>query len=71
MCGFSAPGDSPPPLRRNTHGTTPNILRDVSKVHRDVTNTQALVSDIHNMLRSQEGIDGQLQLVSLARSVPH
>ena len=69
MCGSSAPGDSLLPLRGNTHGTTPDVRRDVSEVHRDVTNTKALVSDIHNMLRSQEGIGGQLRLVSLARSL--
>lgn len=51
---FSAPGDSPPPLPRVTHGTVSDIRHDVVKtrvmvsdVHRDVSNTQTMVSDVH------------------------
>jgi len=61
MFASSAPGDSPPPLPRNTHETASNIRRDVA-------NTQAIVSNIHNMPRSQEGIGGQPQPVSVART---
>jgi len=69
MLAFSAPGDSPPPLLRNTHGAIPNIHRDVSEVRRDVADTQTMVSNIHTMLRSQEGIGGRPRLVSVARNL--
>ena len=70
MLSFSAPGDSPPPLLRNTHGAIPNIRRDVSEVRRDVADTQTMVSSIHAMLRSQQGIGDRCQLVSVARNLP-
>ena len=42
------------------YGATPNIRRDaVSEVHRGVVKTQTMVSDIHGMLRSQQGAGGQ------------
>jgi len=67
----SAPGQLLPPPPRNTHETTFNIRRDVvSEVHRDLVNTQAMVSDLHrNMLKSQEGASGQPQSVSVARNL--
>jgi len=69
MFAFSAPGDSPPPPPKNTHGATSNTRRDVSVVHHGVTNTQAMISNIHNMLKSREGIGGPPQLVSIARTL--
>ena len=57
---FSAPGESPPPLLRNTHGTA-------SDIHRDVVNTRIVVNNIHNMLKSQEEAGYQPQLVSVIR----
>ena len=67
----SAPGEPLPPVPGNTHGTTSNIRRDVvSEVHRDLVNTQIMVSDLHrNMLKSQEGTIGQPQLVSITRTL--
>ena len=59
----SAPGESPPPLRRNTHVTTSDVRRDVmkagviiSEVQRDVANTQAMVRD---MMKGQQEAGGQ------------
>lgn len=67
---FSAPGESPP-LPKNTHGASSSSRRDVvSEVHRDVVNTQTLIYDIHNLLKSQEGAGGQFQLVSVTRILP-
>ena len=68
MFVFSAPGDSPSPPPKNTYGTTSNIHRDVSEVRRDLTTTQVMVSNIHNMLKSQEGTSGQSQSVSDSNS---
>jgi len=67
----SAPGQSLPPSRRNTYGTASYVRRDVvSEVHRGVVNTETMVSDIHrNMLKSQEGVSGQPQLVSVTRTL--
>jgi hypothetical protein len=69
ISAFSAPGESPPPLPRNAPGTIPSTRRDVSEVHRDVANTQNMVSDIRNMLKGQEGSGGQPQPVSVARTL--
>jgi len=63
MFASSAPGESPPPLPRDTHGTD-------SKVHRDVVNIATMVSDIHrNMLESNGDDDGQNRMVSNARAL--
>ena len=59
-------------LAMNTHVIASDIHHGVvtihniiSNVHDGVANTHAVVSDIHrNMLKSQEGTDDQLQLVS-------
>ena len=52
------------------HGATPNIRRDaVSEVHRGVVKTQKMVSDIHSMLKSQQGAGGQPQSVSATRTL--
>jgi len=60
---FSAPGEPPPPLPRDTHGTDPKVQRDVVKI---VT----MVSDIHrNMLESHEDNDGQNLVVSNTRAL--
>ena len=65
MFASSAPGESPPPVPRNTQGTA-------SDIRPDVLNTQTMVFDIHpNMLKSQEGADGQNQPVSVTRAVYH
>jgi len=41
----------------------------VSEVHRDVAGTHTMVSDIHhNMLKSQEGTNGQHRSVSDMRT---
>ena len=57
---FSAPGELPPPVPGNMYGAAPNIRRDaVSEVHRGIVKTQTMVSDIHGMLRSQQGAGGQ------------
>ena len=70
MFVFSAPGESPPPLLRNTGGTISNIRRDVaSEVLRDVADTQTVVHDIRKMLKSQQGVGGQPQPVSIAHTV--
>ena len=61
MFAFSVPGESPPPLQRNTHGI-------VSDIHRDVANTRTVVNNIHNMLKSQEGADGQHLSVSVTHA---
>jgi len=61
MFGFSAPGQSPLPLQRNTHGTLSDIRREV------VSEVQAIASDIRDMLKSQEGAGSQSQLVSVTR----
>jgi hypothetical protein len=50
-------------------GTIPDIRRDVSEVRRDVENTQTVVYDICNMLKSQKGIGGKPQSVSVARTL--
>jgi len=71
MFAFSAPGESPSPVPGNMHGTTPNIRHDaVSEVHRGVLKTQTMVSDIHSMLKSQQGAGGQPQSVSATRVLP-
>jgi len=59
MFAFSAPGESPPPLQRNTHGTAFDIRREV------VSGVQTMVSDIRHMLKNQEGADSQHQSVSV------
>jgi len=69
MFAFSAPGKSPAPLPINIREIIPNIRRDViSEVHRGIADTQAMVHDIRNMLKSQQGTGGQLQLVSITRT---
>ena len=60
MIAFSAPGQSPLPPQRNTHGIT-------SDIHRDVVNTRTVVNNIHNMLKGQEGANKQQLLVSVTR----
>ena len=70
MFAFSAPGESPPPVPGNTHGTISNIRHDaVSEVHRGVVKTQTMVSDIHGMLNSQQGTGGQPQSVSATHTL--
>ena len=65
----SAPGKSPSPVPRNTRGTILNIRHDaVSEVHRDVVNTQTMVSDIRHMLKSQEGAGSQHLSVSVTHA---
>lgn len=79
MFKSSAPGESPLPLPRNTHGAVSDIHYDVvktrtmvSEVHRDVTNTHTMVSDLHRtMLKSQEGADNQYQPVSVVCALLH
>lgn len=63
----SAPGESPPPLPTNAHGTVSDIRRDImkagamiSEVHREFVNTHVMV---RNMLNDQEGAGGQGRLV--------
>ena len=68
---LSAPGESPSPPPRNTHGTILNIRRVVSEAQRDIANTQTVVYDIHNTLKNQEGAGGQPHLVSVTRTVLH
>jgi hypothetical protein len=66
----SAPGESLPPPPRNTRGTASDVRRDVSEVHRDLVNTQVMVSDMHrNMLKSKEEATGQPQLVSVTHTL--
>ena len=36
-------------------------------MHRDVVNTRTVVNNIHNMLKSQEGVGYQPRLVSVTR----
>ena len=62
MFAFSAPGESPPPLRRNTYGITSDIRRGV------VSEVQNMVSDIRHMLKNQEGADSQHLSVSVTRA---
>ena len=70
MFGFSAPGESSPPLLRNTGGTRSNIRRDVvSEVRRDVADTQTVVYDIRNMLKGQQGVGGRPQSVSITHTL--
>jgi hypothetical protein len=59
MSAFSAPGESPPPPQRSTPGIGSDIRREV------VSEVRTLVSDIRGALRSQEGVDGQHQSVSV------
>ena len=59
MFAFSAPGDSPPPLPRNTHGIVSDIRRDV------VSEVKTMVSDIRHVLKNQEGAGGQHLSVSV------
>jgi len=68
MFAFSAPGQSPPPLqrntpqppaRRNTRGIVSDIRREV------VSEVQTVVSDIRHMLKNQEGTDVQHLSVSV------
>ena len=70
MFTFSAPGQSPPPLRRNT--LQPPARRNtrgiVSDIRREVvTEVQTVVSDIRHMLKSQEGADDRHLSVSATR----
>ena len=60
MFVFSAPGESPPPPQRNTHGIS-------SDIHRDVVKTQTAVNEIREMMKGQEGAGYQPQLVSVTR----
>ena len=67
MFSSSAPGESPPPLPRDAHGTVSDIRRDImkagamiSEVHRDFINTHTMV---HSMLKDQEWAGGQDRLV--------
>ena len=71
MSVSSAPGDLPPPLPRNVHGTISDIRRDImrasamiSEVHHDFFNTHAMV---RNILKAQEGTDNQDRLVRVTR----
>ena len=66
MFTFSAPGESPPPVLGNTHGT---IRRDVSEINRGIVKTQTAISDIHSMLKSQQGAGGQPQSVGATRTL--
>jgi len=70
----SAPGESPPPLSRNNHGTVADIRHDIvragttiSEVHRDVMSTRAMVLKI---LKGQEGVDVQDRFVSFTHVLP-
>ena len=60
MFVFSAPGESPPPPQRNTHG----IGSDIDRIHRDAAKTQMAVDDIREMLKGY-----QLQSVSVTRTL--
>lgn len=64
MFAFSAPGESRPPPRRNTHGIASDIRRDV------VSEVQTMVSDIRHVLKSQAGADGRHLSVSVTRAPP-
>ena len=67
-----APGDSPPPLPRNTHGIASDVRHEVrraiSEVHHDVVNTQVMV---RNMLKSQQEAGDRDRPVSGACSICH
>jgi len=63
MFTLSAPGPSPPPPSRNTHGTSSDIHQDIANVHRDVVNPNDVV---YWMLNSQEGTSGQDWSVGVA-----
>ena len=62
MCVFSAPGESPPPPQRNTHGIG-------SDIRRDVVETKTAVNDIRDTLKGQEGASRQPQSVSVAHTL--
>ena len=62
MLAFSAPGESPPPPQRYTHGIG-------SDIHRDVVDTQTAVNDIRDILKGQEGAGYQPQSVSVTRTL--
>ena len=61
MIAFSAPGQPPPPLQRNTHGIGSDIRREVVEV-------RTMVSDIRHVLKSQEGADSRHLSVSVTRA---
>ena len=70
MFTFSAPGQSPPPLRRNTlqppaRRNTRGIVFDIRR--EVMTEVQTVVSDIRHMLKNQEGTDVQHLSVSVTR----
>jgi len=59
-------------------GTVPDIRRDVikardivSELEHNFTSTQVMVSDIHRMVKDQEGGDGKSLLVSNADGIHH
>jgi len=57
-------------LAINTHVTVVNTHTLVSDVHHGVVDTHAIVSDIRrNMLKGQEGTDGQHRSVSDTRAL--
>jgi len=59
-------------LVSDVHNCVVNTHTMVSDVRHSVVNTHTMVSDIHrNILKSQEGADHQLQLVSDVRTLPH
>ena len=62
MFAFSAPGESPPPPRRNTHGTSSDIRRDVVRI-------QTAVNDIRDTLKGQEVASRQPQSVSVTHTL--
>ena len=62
MFAFSAPGQSPPPLQRNTYGIASGIHREV------VSEVRTMVSDIRHVLQSQERPDVQYLSVSVTRA---
>ena len=59
---FSAPGDSPPPPQRNPHGIG-------SDIHRDVVKIGTAVNDMRDMMKGQEGVGYQSQMVSVTRTL--
>jgi len=59
MFVFSAPGQSPPPVSGNTHGT---IRSDVSEINRGILK-------ICGILNSQQGAGGQSQSVGVIRTL--
>lgn len=73
----SAPGESPHLLLKTANGTIPDVRHDVVKaraivteVHHGFVDTHTMVFDIHrNMLKVQEGADGQYRSVSDTRAL--